>query len=179
MFITRNSCIMRKNLLLALVSHNPIVPMMFFYILSLFSVEHHLALKNLNWSSSLLSVVMYWAPFFSWEIARKIRSQEEENAYATYSQIFGRFGAVLVAASAQTIAFGIGLYFYWAFSLSRIFFAIWVAGYGATMWGHVRFLVNPNPVTSKLKAFAELYILSVLVANILEHGLLHLRQVSL
>lgn len=174
-FISR---IMRKNVLLALATHNPIIPIMLFYVLILFSVEHHLNLTNLNWPSSLLVIVVYWAPFFAWEIARKIRSQEEENTYVTYSQIFGRLGAVLVAGAAQTIAFGIGLYFYRTLSLSGIFLAILLAGYGMTMWGHTRFLFNPTRVTSKLKPFAERYILSVLTANILEHGLLNSTGVS-
>lgn len=163
--------IMRKNLLLTLITHNPIIPIMLFYILILFSYEQNIPLSNLNLSFSFLLVAMYWAVFFAWEIARKIRSSEEENEYVTYSQIFGRFGAVLVAGGVQTIAFGIGLYFYWKFDFSGIFLVIWLAGYGMTMWGHARFLFSPTPVTSKLKPFAERYILIVLIANILERSL--------
>jgi hypothetical protein len=41
-----------------------------------------------------------------------------------------------------------------------------VAGYGMTVWGYVRFFIHPNPVTSKLKPFAEWYILSIISAQI-------------
>jgi len=163
--------ILRRYLLLNVATHNPIIPIMFFYILILFSVEHRMTLRTLNWHYSLLMTAGYWAMFFAWEISRKIRSKEEENTYVTYSQIFGRGGAVLIAAGAQTFAFGIGLYFYWTLYYSKIFLLILVVGYGMTMWGHARFLLNPNPVTSKLKPFAERYILSVLIAYILEHTL--------
>jgi 4-hydroxybenzoate polyprenyltransferase len=159
--------ILRRYLLLNLLTHNPIVPMILFYLLILFSFEHKLPLRNLNWHSSLLLIGMYWAMFFAWEIARKIRSQEEENAYVTYSQIFGPSGAVLVAVGAQSIAFTIGFYFFWAFSLSGIFLAILLVGYGMTIWGPIRFLVRPDPASSKLKPFAERFILSILVAQII------------
>jgi 4-hydroxybenzoate polyprenyltransferase len=159
--------ILRRYLLLNLLTHNPIVPMILIYLLILFSFEHKLPLKNLNWHSSLLLIGMYWAMFFAWEIARKIRSREEENAYVTYSQIFGPFGAVLIAVGTQTIAFIIGFYFFWALSLSGIFLAILLAGYGMTIWGHTRFVIHPNPATSRLKPFAERFILSILVAQII------------
>lgn len=163
--------ILRKHLLLNLATHNLIVPLMLMYILVMFAIQQGLALSNIEWRLSLLVIAMYWSLFFAWEIARKIRSQEQENAYVTYSQIFGRHGAVLVAAGAQTIAFGIGLYFYHVLSLSAVFLGILAAGYGMTAWRHVRFLLNPNPVTSKLKPFAEGYILTVLVAHTIQHGL--------
>jgi hypothetical protein len=158
--------ILRRYLLLNLLTHNPIVPIMLFYVLILFSVAHGLSLRDLNWSLSFLLISMYWAMFFAWEVARKIRSREEENAYVTYSQIFNPLGAVLVAGGAQTIAFAIGIYFFYSLSLSGVFLAILLVGYGITMWGHARFIINPNPVTSKLKLFAEWYIVSVLVAQI-------------
>ncbi len=163
--------ILRKHLLLNLATHNPIIPMMLIYVLFLFADVHHVAFKNLNWSSSILVVLMYWAVFFAWEVARKIRSKEEENAYVTYSQVLGRIGAVVVAVVPQTVAFTIALYFYQTLSLSTVFLVIAIVGYGMTMWGHLRFILRPNPVTSKLKDFAARYAVSVLVAGIFELAL--------
>jgi 4-hydroxybenzoate polyprenyltransferase len=157
--------ILRKHLLLNLATHNPVVPLMLLYLLILFSAHYEIGLRGLDWALSLLLIGMYWAMFFAWEIARKIRSKEEEDAYVTYSQIFGRPGAVLVAGGAQTTAFGIGCYFFWTLSLPGIYLVILAAGYGMTVWGHVRFLSRPNPVTSKLKPFAERYVLSIIVAQ--------------
>jgi len=162
--------VLRKYLLLNLATHNPIIPIMLSYLVILFSVERQLPWRNMRWSSIALLIAMYWSMSFAWEIARKIRSQEEENAYVTYSQILGRVGAVLAAGTAQTIAFSIGLYFYWTLSFSKVFLAILSVGYGMTMWGHVRFILRPNPVTSKLKPFAERYILSVFIARIVQYA---------
>lgn len=161
--------ILRKYLLLNLATHNPIVAFMLFNIVILFSAQYGLGLKNLNWTSLLLLLAMFWAMFFAWEISRKIRSKEEENEYVTYSQIFGRIGAVLVAGGAQTVTFIIALYFIQKLSFSWVFAIIFAAGYAITIWAHARFVFKPNPVTSKLKPFGEKYILSVLIACIVGH----------
>jgi hypothetical protein len=110
--------------------------------------------------------------FFAWEIVRKIRASEEENEYVTYSQILGPMGAVFVGGAAQTVTFIIGLYFYWTLSLTAFFLGILVAGYLVVLGSYVRFVLNPTPVTSKLKPSAEQYMLCVFVAQILEHGFL-------
>jgi heme O synthase-like polyprenyltransferase len=160
--------LLRRHLLLNLATHNPVIPIMLLFLFGLFSTAHQLAWGNIRWGSVLLLIIMYWSMSFAWEISRKIRSSEEENAYVTYSRIFGRIGAVLVAAGAQTVAFGIGLYFYRALSFSILFLVILSLGYLLTMWGHVRFILRPNPVTSKLKPFAERYMLSVFIARIVQ-----------
>lgn len=162
--------ILRKYLLLNLATHNPIIPISLLYVVSVFATENGIAAARLEWSSILLFIGMYWMISFAWEISRKIRSRDEENAYVTYSQILGRFGAVLIAASAQSLAFGIGLYFYTTLSLSWVFLTIMIVGYAFAIFGHVRFLISPNPRTSKLKPFAERFAILVILANAIEHG---------
>ena len=160
--------ILRKYLLLNLASHNPILGLMLVQMLVLFSVEYGLGLKTLRWIPCLLLIAMDWAMFFAWEISRKIRSKQEENEYVTYSQIFGRLGAVAVAGGAQTITLVIAIYFFRTLSLSWVFLGAVSAGYILVMAGHVRFAAKPSPATSKLKRFAEAYILSVLAAALLD-----------
>jgi 4-hydroxybenzoate polyprenyltransferase len=164
--------ILRKHLLLNLATHNPIVALMLFHVVVLFSAQYNLSLKRLDWNALFLLVIMFWAMFFAWEIGRKIRSKEEENEYVTYSQIFGRNGAVLVTGGAQTITFIIALYFLQTLSLSWVFVAILATGYALTMWAHLRFVLKPNPATSKLRSFGERYIVSVFVAFIVDHFLI-------
>ncbi|MDH3216799.1 MAG: hypothetical protein OEN01_10970 [Candidatus Krumholzibacteria bacterium] len=161
--------ILRKYLLLNLATHNPIIPIMFIYVVILFSVEQGLVVRRLAWLYSLLAIALYWAPSFAWEIARKIRASEEETAYVTYSQILGRRGAVLTAGGAQTLALAIGLYLYRTLELSGFFAVILLLGYGIVVWGHARFLLNPNPMTSKLRPFAEGYMFAIFAASLLEH----------
>jgi 4-hydroxybenzoate polyprenyltransferase len=164
--------ILRENLLITLATHNIFVPIVYLYIFTLFAAENEIALSSLNRSAALLLISMYWAMSLAWEIARKIRSREEETAYVTYSKTFGPAGAVLIALAAHTASFGIGIYFYWAFSLSLLFLAILASGYAAVIWGYARFLMQPNPANSRLRTFAETFILCVLIAQTLEHGLL-------
>jgi len=135
-------------------------------------VEHDLTINDVKWLNTLLLMGMYWAVFLAWEIARKIRCREEENEYVTYSRILGLVGATLATAGTQTIGLAIGVYFYWSLSLSHLFLGTLLAGYALTLSGHLRFLLNPTPVTSKLRPFAEGYILTIVIVNIWEHGLL-------
>ena len=111
---------------------------------------------------------MYWLLFFAWEISRKIRSKEEENAYVTYSQIFGRYGSVLIVGVAQTLVFLIALYMYQTFAFTFLFIAILLAAYIFTISAYIRFLHRPTPQSSKLRRFAELYILGTFFAVILD-----------
>lgn len=164
--------ILRENLLLNLATHNPIIPITFLYVLILFCVEHDLTINDVKWLNTILLMGMYWAVFLAWEIARKIRCREEENEYVTYSRILGLVGATLATAGTQTIGLAIGVYFYWSLSLSHLFLGTLLAGYALTLSGHLRFLLNPTPVTSKLRPFAEGYILTIVIVNIWEHGLL-------
>jgi len=164
--------ILRENLLLNLATHNPIIPITFLYVLILFCVERDLTINDVKWLNTLLLMGMYWAVFLAWEIARKIRCREEENEYVTYSRILGLVGATLATAGTQTIGLAIGVYFYWSLSLSHLFLGTLLAGYALTLSGHLRFLLNPTPVTSKLRPFAEGYILTIVIVNIWEHRLL-------
>jgi 4-hydroxybenzoate polyprenyltransferase len=164
--------LLQENLLLTLATHNVLVPMVYVYLIVLSSLQNRLAFWNVNWVYTVALIAMYWAMFFAWEIVRKIRASEEENEYVTYSQILGPMGAVFIGGAAQTVTFIIGLYLYWTLSLTAFFLGILVAGYLVVLGSYVRFVLNPTPVTSKLKPSAEQYMLCVFVAQILEHGFL-------
>jgi 4-hydroxybenzoate polyprenyltransferase len=161
--------ILRKYLLLNLVTHNPVIAILLGYVVVLFSVEHGMALSRIDGSRTTLLIVTYWSVLFAWEISRKIRAPEEENAYVTYSQILSPAGAVAVALGAQTLAFAIGIYLYRVLALSWLFPAILVVGYARTVMAYVRFLRMPNPVTSNLKPYAEQYGMCLFVARLLSY----------
>lgn len=158
--------ILRRHLLLNLATHNPFVPILLFHLVHMFSVQTAFPLHTLLWKHVLALVAMTWSMIFAWEISRKIRSQGEENAYVTYSQVLGRRGAVALAAGAQTLTLSFAVYFMRSLPLSWIFIGIVAAAYTHILRGHVRFLLKPVPQTSRLKPFAESYILSILAAFI-------------
>jgi hypothetical protein len=118
-------------------------------------------------------IVQIWSALFSWEIARKIRSPEEETAYVTYSRILGPAGAVALAGGAQTLALAGGVYLYFDLSLSPAFLALSAAGYAQALWVHARFLRSLGPEASRqIRPGTERFCLAVIAAHILEHLLL-------
>jgi 4-hydroxybenzoate polyprenyltransferase len=163
--------ILRRYLVLNLATHNPIIPLSLLYIVMVFVVEQDILLSQIEWNQILIVVAMFWSGTFAWEISRKIRSKEEENAYVTYSQIFGRVGAVVVAAGAQTVGFTLAVYLASILSFSSLYVLLMGFGYATTMAGHVHFLIKPNPTTSKLKPFAERYVVVMLATCVIEVGI--------
>jgi hypothetical protein len=157
--------LMRRRLPLALATHTPIVPLLFGHLLVLFAVEHGRTAGGLHWGPALLAVGLYWALSFAWEISRKIRAPEEEDAYVTYSRLLGPRGAVLLAGGAQSVAFAAGLALLTACGLSWSFAAVLTAGYGTAVVGHLRFLKSPSRATSQLRPFAEVNLLAACVAG--------------
>lgn len=76
----------QPNLLLALVTHNPIVMVMNVYVISFTCIKY--GLDGFTWTTVLLAFTLYF-PGLIWEIARKIRAPGEETEYTTYSKILG------------------------------------------------------------------------------------------
>jgi 4-hydroxybenzoate polyprenyltransferase len=161
---------LRKSLILTLVTHNPIVPLMLAHGLIIFAVEHGLAIKELGWDLMFPFIVMLWLPQLAWELARKIRSAEEETAYVTYSRLFGYVGATVLAAALQSVAFTIGLYFWSKFSLSWVYPGILAFGLGLSFVGCLRFVLRPNPRTAMLKRYAGAFLICVETAQLVEFG---------
>ncbi len=159
--------ILRKYLLLNLATHTPFFSILFAYLIILSLGGYNDSLIGAEGCNMALLVVMFWMPFVAWEVARKIRVASEENEYATYSQIFGFRGAVLIAAGLQTISFVIGLIFFITVPLSTPFILILSAGYVLNLLAYLRFLMSPCPATSRLRPFAEIYILAVAASAVL------------
>ncbi len=82
--------IISKNLILALVTHNPLMYVASFYSLSLFSVEQGLPVYS---STNFLLALAFWMPSIYWETARKIRAPKNETDYTTYSKVLGPVAA--------------------------------------------------------------------------------------
>lgn len=160
--------LIRNSLPLALATHNPIVGLMLGTCAVVFASARGVPPAALAGTETVLLVAMYWAMSFAWEISRKIRSEEEENTYVTYSRILGRTGAVAVSAGAQTVTAGIGLYFSRTLGFSVLYDVLILAAYGLVMSAYVRFLVRPDARTSKLRPWSELFMIGVMAAGFLE-----------
>lgn len=158
--------LMRPRLLLTLATHNPVIPVLLLHLVVIAAQARGRGLGDLDGGVVMTLVVVYWAPVLAWEIARKIRSRGEENAYVTYSRLLGAEGAVLLVASTQTLALGLGVRLGHVHGLHAAWLACAGAGWTVAQAAHVRFLLRPDPISSRLRPFAELFLLALLLGGL-------------
>jgi 4-hydroxybenzoate polyprenyltransferase len=158
--------VMRPRLLLTLATHNPVIAVLLLHLVVIAAEARGRGLGDLDRGALLPLIVIYWAPVFAWEIARKIRSPGEEDAYVTYSRLFGPADAVLLVAAAQTLALGLGLRLGHVHGLHAAWAACAGVGWAIAQAAHVRFLLRPDARSSRLRPFAELFFLAVLLGGL-------------
>jgi 4-hydroxybenzoate polyprenyltransferase len=159
--------VMRPRLPLTLATHTPIIPLLLLHVLVLFAVGNGIGVRGVRWVPSLTAVALYWLLLFAWEISRKIRAREEEDAYVTYSRLLGPRGAVMLAAGAQTLALFAGLGLRAALGLSPCFVVVLVVGWWVALIAHARFLIHPCRETQHLRLFAEADVFGALIGGCL------------
>ena len=151
--------LMRPRLLLTLATHNPVVPALLVHLAVVAASGRGESLAAFDLRRSSAAVVLCWAPAFAWEIARKIRAPQDEDAYVTYSRLLGPVGAVALVGTAQTCALALAI----GLGLRPVAVAVIAAGWCASQAAHVRFLRRPDARTARLRPFAELFLAGVLV----------------
>jgi 4-hydroxybenzoate polyprenyltransferase len=157
---------LRPRLLPTLATHTPVIPLLFLHLVVLFCLEHRMSLAAVRWTATSLLIGMYWALAFAWEIARKIRAPQSEDAYVTYSRLLGQKGAVLLAGGAASAGLVAGLSLFRACPLSWVFVPALVAGWAGVVFAQGRFLLTPNERTSRLAPWAEFNLAAAFVAGI-------------
>ncbi len=157
----------RDSLPLTLATHNPIVPLSLGYGFFLFTAEHNLALSSLAWTPVLTFVLMLWMPFLAWELARKIRAPEDEDAYVTYTRLLGMKGAVAVVLATQFIGLGAAASLRFMLSLSWLIILLPLVAWLVTLWAGWRFIRVPNQRTAKLRRFAESFVIATIASALL------------
>jgi 4-hydroxybenzoate polyprenyltransferase len=158
--------LLKKNLPITLLTHTPIIPLIWLQAFVTVSQLSGVSVSDMAWRSIALFVAMSWMMMLGWELSRKIRSSEEENEYVTYSQILGPAGAVAAAWAAQTVALGICIYLYFSFALGIPYLVLVGLGWVACCWAYARFLLRPNPRTSKFKPYASIFAFAILLAQV-------------
>ncbi len=159
--------VMRDNLFLNLATHNPVIPLIFLHLVLVTAAAGGVAPSALHWPLLLRGVGMLWMTMFAWEIARKIRGPREENDYVTYSRLLGRGGAVALAFTAQTISAVCALVFAGEGRWMLLALTPMLGGYGLQCFAYVRFLRRPDARTARLRPFAELYAVLLMISVIL------------
>lgn len=76
----------QPSLPLALITHNPVQLFVNLYIISFTCIKY--SINSITLTTFLTLWTLYF-PALIWEIARKIKAPKDENAYTTYSKLFG------------------------------------------------------------------------------------------
>ena len=160
----------RNSLPLTLATHNPIVPMSLSYGFFLFAAEQHLPLASLRWQGIALFVLMLWMPFLGWELSRKIRAPEHEDAYVTYSQLLGRRGAVAMVCLVQLIGIAGGAGVCVVANASWQLLVLPGIAWLANVFAGVRYITNPTVAYARLRPFAETFIIATVLSALLVFG---------
>jgi len=145
-----------KSLLLALLTHNPSVLFIDFYVISVFCDENHLSVFTLR---NFFILILFWVPALCWELSRKIKAPSDENDYVTYSKIFGYKVAALLPMACISIHYIMLVYLIQKIHLGVIFFALLTIVFIAFQALFLRFIFNPSTKSSKLKPVTEAYLL--------------------
>lgn len=157
--------VMRRRPLLNLTTHNPVFAFLPLYAILSFTGGQGMQASSLHWAAILPFIVMLWLPFLAWEIARKLRPPARNDPYDIYSPALGRAGAVLAVTVAQAASLLIALWVGYRQSLSWIYAAIVAGGFVVAAASNIRFLLSPSDRSSRLQPFAEIFVVSVLVAQ--------------
>ncbi len=159
---------LRPNLWLTLITHNPVVALMFVYLAAVVADEQSLELSDLKAGAVSVAVLLYWFLGLAWEISRKIRQKHEENSYVTYSKLLGRRGALAIAVGAQTVAVSLAVGLFLTYGKSVISPALVIAAYSGAIANAVWHWRSTHARTTSLKAWSEILMFSTCAAAVLE-----------
>jgi 4-hydroxybenzoate polyprenyltransferase len=107
----------KESLILALITHNPIALLFQLYIIAFVLQRYGFGVFKRD---LLLLAFLFWLPWLTWEIARKIRAPEDEDEYETYSQNFGPRGASVIVMVLVAGMGALAVYFAWKAGLGWI-----------------------------------------------------------
>jgi len=159
-----NRKIIQKNLLLALITHNPIQLIINIYIISFTCIKYGIPL--ITYANFLVLFSLYFDGL-AWEIGRKIRAPKDETKYTTYSKIFGY---------EKPVYFIIGIMFVDLVTSTLLVMELFKLGIIGTVAGYAWFFLRcraflKNPEKSRMQTImeqylyiTELYIIVIIVA---------------
>jgi hypothetical protein len=144
-----------RSLLLALITHNPLLLLILVYVLAIHGATHGVSGPTIDVVHLLLGL---WLPWTAWETSRKIRIPEDETEYETYSQIFKRAAPLVPAAFVLGSCANLILYVR-ATSLPWIYPAVLAGAAAIVLAACLRFLIRPSRRNAALRPWVDLYTL--------------------
>ena len=158
--------LIRRSLLLALLTHNPVVPLMLLHCVAIALASQAYEGAQLRWDLIAPFIVMMWAPLLAWEISRKIRAPQEETEYVTYSRVLGLHGAISLALAIQAISLLISFCLFARMGLSLFIPAIGAVAFLSSWAAHQRVLLEPEHGSRQLSVVAQRFALAVFAGQI-------------
>lgn len=143
-----------RSLILAVVTHNPIVPLLNIYALSF--VARHTGWDALG-LGHVAVVLAFWCPALAWEIARKIRAPAEETEYVTYSRLFGHRRATMLAFSVAALGTVLGVFLSFVLTLSPVLPLVLLGLTGYVGWRMWTFVRTPTPHPAGFRPELEIF----------------------
>ena len=158
-----------SNLLLAFITHQPVIPIMYFYGTMVIFHDLQKPLSSMNFNT-ILAIIYFWTLGALWEISRKIRAPEKETEYQTYSKILGFKLSIIIiiimSIFSSMLAIRLigsdNLIIFCAFILYLLYFCFRV----------VHFAFKPDKYEKGLKPFIEGYMMMCIVF-IFSIGIIH------
>lgn len=140
----------QPNLILALITHNPIGVIINSYIIAFTCLKYGLTIFSLD--HVLLALTLYW-PTLVWEISRKVRAPKDETEYVTYSKLYGYKKITLVLVAIMTIDLITSAY---------LMYKLWFWGIPLVVSAYVWFVISvarfyKNPQRFRLVKKIEIY----------------------
>jgi 4-hydroxybenzoate polyprenyltransferase len=158
--------LIRHRPLWLLVTHQPLVPLAGWYATAHAAVAAGLPGASAG-APTLAAIGLFWLPTLSWEIARKVRAPEDEDAYVTYSRIFGpRAAAAIALAGMVGAAAGLGMWVAGRAGLGWAFRAPLAAAAAIALVGILPFIVRPVRERAKLRRVAEMFVVILYAAAV-------------
>jgi hypothetical protein len=141
-----------NNLILALITHQPISILINIYVASSSMVQ----VNAVDWNNHIIiAVFVFFLPVLAWELSRKIKAKDTENEYVTYSKILGTRSSSVLTLSVQ-LCFSIGLIFLgYLLNFSFIHLFLQALVMLLVLIIYLRFIIKPTQKNNILKKTAE------------------------
>ena len=132
----------QPSLPLALVTHNPVQAIVNLYIISFTVIKY--GIQPVSFINIMALFTLYF-PALIWEISRKIRAPKDENAYTTYSKLFGYKKATKFVMFVTLIDIVTNFILVW--NLNKISIIILAVLASWMTWTFIRFIKDPKKFT--------------------------------
>jgi len=143
----------QNNLVMALITHNPIQIIISIYVISFICIKY-----GINWATLIIIAAAFamYLPALIWEVARKIRAPKDETEYVTYSKLFGYKKATLLVVALILLSLVTSYILVWG--LNKIAFILLVINVVWVIVDLTRFIKNPDHFTAVSKVTRYIFI---------------------